>query len=386
MLRSASVRRCTLLAIALLVLGGCRDGPTAPRPAADPRQPAASRVVDMAIAFGTTCALTEAGSLFCWGENRFGEFGNGTTTHSPVPVPAAAGLRLTRVFGSVGTPQICGIGAEGEAYCWGYNLNGELGDGTTTTRSLPSAVAGGRHFTALASSYHTCGIDADGVALCWGSSLGGQLGDGSSTCCEPALEPRPVATSLRYSAITNGMQFSCAIATAGDAYCWGWGVGLGSGSGDRSVSTPTAVSGGHRYARVSASLEHACALDTGGAAYCWGKGGNTWPGDFRPEPVAVPTSLRFREIVSGAAWGACAITTTGEAWCWAGDLRPRLVPGNHRWAGIVASVAMGAYYCGFTPGGSASCWNLRVQSSTADILLPTVPEPIPALPTATTLR
>ena len=219
------------LAVLLVACGGGNDTTEPPPPVqvpptevqrpADPLRPEESRVVDLAMSFQTTCALTADGRLHCWGENRFGEFGNGTITASAQPVPAGGGLTFDVIDGSMGTPQMCGVARDGTAYCWGYNLNGELGDGTTTHRYWPTRVDANISFRAFASSYHTCGLDTTGAAYCWGSGMGGQLGTGDGLS---HLRPTPVMTESRYASITNGMQFSCALTLAGEAQCWGWGI------------------------------------------------------------------------------------------------------------------------------------------------------------------
>ncbi len=358
----------------------CRE-PAAPELpwAEDPIQPAGRRVVGLTIAFQTHCAHVDTGALLCWGENRFGEFGDGTSEHSNVPVLGAGGMQFEEVFGSKGTSQMCGITSDHRAYCWGYNFNGELGDGTSEVRFSPVPVAGDLRFRMISSSYHTCGIDLDGRAYCWGSDLGGQLGDGDHP--GDKLTPTPVATTQTYTTLANGLQFTCALRTTGEADCWGWGVGLGSGPGDRSVNVPTPVTGGRKYTRVAAASEWACALDTRGAPYCWGKAGPAWPNDFRSAPEAVPTQLAFREIAAASLYGACGLTAEGEAYCWTGRNAPAPLPGRHRWAGITAGGVAGGEYCGFTPGGSAYCWGwvpVVVNGVTRWVLGD--PVPIPALP------
>jgi alpha-tubulin suppressor-like RCC1 family protein len=317
----------------------------------DPALPPASHAVGLAMAGGTTCALTADGRLHCWGENRFGEFGNGTTTGSTVPVDGGGGLTFERVTGSMGTPQMCGTTADGASYCWGYNANGELGDGTTEDRSQPVAINSDIQFRTLASSYHSCGLSVDNIAYCWGDGLGGQLGTGSEI---PALQPARVAGTGTYSHITNGMQFSCALAQNGLAECWGWGAGLGSGSADRSVLVPTAVSGGHVYQDISAGEEHVCALTQAGELYCWGKMSTSL---FLEEPARIPTSVRFASVKSGSRMfvrgASCGLTADGVAYCWHSGLEPVRVPGGYRFAGLVGGHRQ---FCGFTPGGSVLCW------------------------------
>jgi alpha-tubulin suppressor-like RCC1 family protein len=74
----------------------------------------------------------------------------------------------------------CGIAAEGRALCWGRNIYGQLGDGSTTDRPQPTAVAGGRTWSAIfANGGHSCALTTAGRTMCWGYNLDGQLGDGT---------------------------------------------------------------------------------------------------------------------------------------------------------------------------------------------------------------
>ena len=372
----STMRARTFLLIAATVLSACErsTGPAEVQPE-DPNLPDASHVVGLAMAFQTTCALTADGKLHCWGENRFGEFGNGTSAPSAVPVAAGGELSFDWIAGSMGTPQMCGVTSEGDAYCWGYNTSGELGDGTTVNRNLPVRVIADLDFRALASSYHTCGITTEGTAYCWGSGLGGQLGtgDGASTSV-----PARVQTEALYSTITNGMQFSCALTLVGDAQCWGWGAGLGSGPADRSVNVPTPVSGGLKFQSISAGEEHVCAATVSGQVYCWGKLTAFYPEGFRPTPVRIDTPAPIVSVVSGSrvfvGGASCGLDAQGVAYCWHSGRAAERVPGGRRYAGLAGGHGQ---FCGYTPGGSAYCWHWT--SAGGDRLVLSTPRPIPAL-------
>lgn len=131
------------------------------------------------------CALTGAGSAYCWGHNWTGQLGNPVSPSSNVPVPVALPAGVTLVSLALGQDHSCGLTATGSAYCWGENSHGQLGNGTTTTSSTPVAVtipAGASGFVALtAGGAHTCGVTDTGAAYCWGNNEWGQLGDGTTT-------------------------------------------------------------------------------------------------------------------------------------------------------------------------------------------------------------
>src|SRR5438105_4921318 len=102
------------------------------------------------------CGVTTAGAAYCWGYNGDGELGNGTTTTSPTPVAVSGGLTWAAV--SAGLYHTCGVTTAGAAYCWGYNGDGELGDGTTTASTTPVAVTGGLTFATVSpGEYADCG-------------------------------------------------------------------------------------------------------------------------------------------------------------------------------------------------------------------------------------
>jgi len=203
-----------------------------------------------------TCGLTSGGAAYCWGLNQSGEIGNGLQggdVDALVPAAASAGLTFKAIF--TGFYHSCGLSSAGDAYCWGSNLHGRLGNGSASGPDYcptypntgacsvkPVAVVGGFHFDVLApGGSHTCGLVAGGVAYCWGANSNGQLGDGSTT---DASGPKAVAGGLTFKAITAGHPHTCAITTAGAVYCWGKNdVGQLGNGGTNDSATPVAVSG-----------------------------------------------------------------------------------------------------------------------------------------------
>ena len=168
-----------------------------------------------------TCGLTAEGAAYCWGLNDAGQLGDGTALalHQgrSSPVPVTGGMSFTTV--SAGSRYTCAVTADGGAYCWGDNRAGQLGDGTTTSRSSPTLVAGSLSFAAVSTGGgHTCALTPTGAAYCWGDNRAGQLGDGTKT---DQSSPVPVAGGLSFASVSTGFNHTCGVTTAGAAYCWG---------------------------------------------------------------------------------------------------------------------------------------------------------------------
>src|SRR5439155_1164303 len=163
-----------------------------------------------------SCALM-AGQAFCWGNNR-GQVGDGTTPDRFVPTAVAGGLTFAAL--SAGDGASCGLTPTGAAYCWGFNNSGQLGDGTTTDRLSPTPVAGGLTFAMLsAGGAHTCGVTASSALYCCCFNGNGQVGDNTLT---QRLVPTAVGGALTFAGVSTGFYHTCGVTTSGAAYCWGF--------------------------------------------------------------------------------------------------------------------------------------------------------------------
>ncbi|HEU0055435.1 MAG TPA: Ig-like domain-containing protein, partial [Longimicrobium sp.] len=249
--------------------------------------------------------------------------GLSASSNLTVTTAAAGVVKLKQV--SAGATHTCGLGLDGAAYCWGNNLEGQLGNGRSGTaaseyRNTPAAVSGGLRFASIsAGAARNCAVTAEGAAYCWGNNVYGTLGKGDTA---HALAPTAVSGGIAFAVVSMGREHTCGLSIAGDAYCWGRNsVGqLGNGgSGVDSSAVPVPVAGGHRFVSLSTAWDHTCAVDAGGAAYCWGSNERGSLGDgtrtHRNAPTAVRGGIAFASVSAGQYY-SCGVSTGGTGYCW----------------------------------------------------------------------
>jgi len=322
------------------------------------------------------CGLTSGGQTWCWGRNAYGQLGDSTATNSSVAIAThQSGVTFTKI--TAGDSHTCGITSAGQAWCWGTDSDGRLGDSTTATIPLiPVQVKQhGATFSSISAGYgHTCALDGSGQAYCWGANSNGQLGDNSQHFrLVPVAMQQGGAT---YVQITSGFWQTCALDNTGQAYCVGYGgdgaLGYGFTVGD---SVPGAVTqpAGVTFTTISSDWKHTCALDGSGQAYCWGLNSNAQLGDstktarYTPVAARMPSGVSYAAIAAGQT-STCAVSTTGQAYCWGQGTSGQLGNGSFvdkrlpvavsQAAGVTFTSikAEGMGYCALDTVGQTWCW------------------------------
>ena len=165
-----------------------------------------------------SCGVTTSGEGYCWGYNYWRQLGDGTRTNRLVPTAVSGGHTWASI--STGRYHSCGVTTSGDGYCWGYGNYGRLGNGSTAHRSVPTLVSGAHTWASIAAGnrYHTCGVTTSGEGYCWGRNRYGQVGDGATS---NRLIPTLISGEHVWESISTGGYHACGLTVGGGAYCWG---------------------------------------------------------------------------------------------------------------------------------------------------------------------
>lgn len=339
--------------LALLALPGCGDDTTGPGAAEVPE------LVSVSAGLAHTCAIDVNDEAWCWGANDAGQLGNGETGGStPVPVRVAGGGTRFREL-AAGFDHTCGLTKQDLVLCWGNNDGGALGTGNLVSSSVPVTPPVTTVFARItAGNGFTCALSGDGLAFCWGRNDRGQAGVGDRT--ERTLEPSPVTGGRRYTRISAGGGHACGVEVGGTVSCWGANDRAQIGVIARTDQpAPVRIQGTARlYRSVSAGAAHTCALTSAGEAVCWGsnEGGEVGFGRVGglPGPIAVAGDLRFADVRAARDTWSCGRLQSGELACWGSVAGPVFgVPGDARFPAPV-ELDLGAW-SSVTLGSGHAC-------------------------------
>jgi alpha-tubulin suppressor-like RCC1 family protein len=373
------------------------------------------------------CGIQTDGSLWCWGDDFFGQLAD-PTTDLQRPSPIRVGDATWKSV-SAGAVHACGIRSDDSLWCWGFNGAGQLGAGSLdTTSSTPLQVTG--TWTAVgAGNLSTCAIASDGRTYCFGMQFGGSpvavalpdgvalaIGgdptlytatvcgvsdDGSVSCLGDGAHGQlghgggdaPSMTPIELTGgkppwrdITVGARHVCAIDSDDGLWCLGAGSRGQLGDGGTAHLSPAPVPG--TWAQIAAGLRSTCALDSAGRAYCAGDNSFGGVGDGtvvdRSSLVPIATSTPMTTIAPGEE-DACALDASGTAWCW--GINSNFELGDNQMAGTLVktptrtislgftTISMATHGCGIDGNSVLYCWGYNGQSevgnaSTIDASVP----------------
>jgi alpha-tubulin suppressor-like RCC1 family protein len=350
-----------------------------------PTPPEAQTAVSTPIAAGWnhTCAVTSEGGVMCWGSNADGQLGDGSKTTRTKPV-SVKNLTVRIVAVTAGWGHTCALSDQGGVKCWGRNKNGELGDGTTQRSSEPVDVSGlGSGIVAIAAGDdHTCAITSQGGVKCWGENSFGQLGDGTTEAQNIPVDV-PVLSGGTV-AVAAGKAHTCAWTIRGEVMCWGNNEAgqLGDGSETTSRGTPKVVPGlTEGIAALASKGNHTCIVTGSGGMQCWGENKYGQLGDGttqkQPAPVAV-TGLGGSVVMIAAGWNqTCGVLTDGVLKCWGWNFYGQLGEGSmsnkrqpvavQRLTGKTLAVSGGGgHTCALLDNGEIFCWGLNESGQLGD--------------------
>lgn len=329
-----------------------------------------------------TCALLTSGAVKCWGYNTYGQLGDDSMDDKHIPT-AVTGLSSGVTAVSAGYLHTCALLTGGAVKCWGNSDQGQIGDNYTVKRLAPVSVEGlDSGVTAISSgAFHTCALLTGGAVKCWGYNSNGQLGNGTDS---PSRTPINVSgLSSGVTAISAGGFHTCAITSGGGLKCWGMNDSgqLGDGTTTDKL-TPTSVSGlASGVIMVSSAADHTCAVLAGGAAKCWGYNAHGQIGDTTSTSKSVPTAVTGLTsgvtAISADGNHTCAILTGGTAKCWGnndfgqiGDTTTTSKSDPTAVTGLtsgVTAITIGAFHsCAILADGAAKCWGANDDGELGD--------------------
>ena len=307
------------------------------------------------------------GTVWTWGGNYEGQIGDGTTTSRAEPV------RITALSGAVdvaaGYYHSIALLGDGTAYAWGRNFFGQLGDGTTTQRLGPVEILDISGVTAVAAGEgSTYALKSDGTVWAWGHNNEGQLGDGTKT---DRYSPVQVQGLTNVVAIAAGEVH--ALALKSDGTVWAWGNNLFGTLGDGTTNpalTPVQAASLTGMTAIAANGYHSAAVKSDGTLWCWGSGlyGELGIGD-RPQIWPTPTpatgvtgaaaveagSNHTVVLIDDGTLRACGLNVYGQLGDGTNNDRSTAVTVN----GISAVVALGAslvHSVAITSDGTVWAW------------------------------
>lgn len=291
----------------------------------------------LAVSVGTThvLAIKSDGTLWAWGDNTDGQLGNGSygTTYN---LAQQIGSDTTWISVSAGYEHSHAIKSDGSMWAWGNNGWGELGDGTTVDKHAPVQIGTATDWASVsAGAYHCIGLKNNGALFAWGDNGWGQLGNGTTNLM-PTQGPTQIGTSIGWLSARAGWAYSLAIKSDGTLWAWGDNLGYVFGNGTDLQSNPTLTQiGTSTFHAAAGGSQHSLAIMSDGTL--WGCGSNQY-GQVGAGTIAglYATVKTFTQVGSDTIWSfvsagvshSLAIKSDGTLWAWGDNTYGELGTGS----------------------------------------------------------
>ena len=341
------------------------------------------------------CALFSDGGVRCWGNDAYGQLGDGASVVQSKPIAPLLTSKAARV--GVRERHSCVVG-QGTVTCWGEDAYGELCVAATDSCEMPPTTScvfrptampipsGFEPIDVALGGQHVCVLGKDGTVACAGSGATDQLGDGSTS--RRTLARVPGLTNVK--AIGAGSLFTCALLGDGTVKCWGSNDAgeCGDGTARGTRASPVTVTGLSGVVSLGVGITGACAVTVAGFVHCWGASGEGLLGQPTPQndcnvltpcsatPIAVPGVSAASQVVVGRAHACARVGTAGDVKCWGSDdhgqlgyttTQTCLIAGTRRpcsttatqvagITGVIDLVAGSAFTCARLAGTDVRCW------------------------------
>ncbi len=324
-------------------------------------------VADFALGAAHSCARTNAGAIYCWGRNQYGQIGDGTTADRNKPVKITVPGTVASFGIRMAADHSCVLESNGSLACWGRNGAGEVGDGTIVDKNVPTQLPGAQTYEQVTvGDQHTCAL-RKGSIDCWGSNSHGQLGVGSN---KPSSSPVPLPVVMINNAteLSLNVRQSCALLKSGQLSAWGEIDELTGMPVAFTAPTPIAFYAGVTH--IAYGEYHLCALLGNQTVICSGSNdhgqlGNGKTGGSYTMPVPVMNLSGVIAIASGFQM-SCALKQDGTVLCWGlngagqlgdGTTADHNVPTPVKGLSGAVAIAAGGYHAGARKGdGSLWLW------------------------------
>ena len=301
-----------------------------------------------------TMAIRSDGTLWAWGYNGYGQLGDNTTTNRSVPVSIGTGTNWVAV--SAGNNHTVALKTDGTLWAWGYNYYGQLGAGTSTSQYAPIQIGTDTNWAAIAAGDNfTIALKTDGTLWAWGYNGNGQLGDNTTT---QHNVPELIGTSADWVAIAAGDSFAVALKSDGSLWTWGYNsYGQLGNNTTNTIYSPILISPGP-WATIAAGATHTLAIKSDGSLWAWGNNGwgqlgnGTTTSSYTPISIATGTTWK---AIAGGSNHTIAVNANGTLWAWGYNYSGQLGDGTTTYMTSPEQIGLASNWAAVAAGREPYC-------------------------------